>query len=146
MKRLIVPMLILSALIFSACGQAGTAPATVVGIGKRIEAPGGSYILLSVTELNTMLANKDFTFVNVHIPYEGEIDETDLFISYKEIDQNLVQLPAKDAKIVLYCLIGGMSKEAALALVSLGYTNVYDVEGGMSAWKAAGLPLLRQSN
>ena len=113
------------------------------GTGQRIEAPGGSYILLSVTELNTLLVNKDFIFVNVHIPYEGEIDKTDLFISYKEIDQNLAKLPAKDGKIVVYCRSGSMSKSAALTLVSLGYTNIYDVQGGMAAWEAAGFPLLR---
>jgi rhodanese-related sulfurtransferase len=31
-----------------------------------------------------------------------------------------------------------MSETAALTLTKLGYTNVMDVEGGMSAWEAAG--------
>lgn len=88
-----------------------------------------------------MLEDKDFTFVNVHIPYEGEIAGTDAHIPFNEIASYLDELPAKDAKIVLYCRSGRMSDEASQDLVKLGYTNVYDVVGGMNAWAASGRPL-----
>lgn len=108
-----------------------------------MEAPGGSYTLITVNELQGMLKNKDFVLVNVHVPYAGEIEKTDMHITYNEIDKNLGKLPAKGAKIVLYCRAGPMSTEAAQSLVKLGYTSVYDVEGGMNAWEAAGYPLKR---
>ena len=147
MKHQMIVVLILSAFLFAACGQAGPAAGTApaVSVGKTLEAPGGSYTLVSVTELKEMLTQKDFIFANVHIPYDGEIDKTDLFIPYNEIDKIMAKFPAKDAKIVLYCRSGGMSKQAALVLVNLGYTNVYDVDGGMIAWEAAGFPLLRKA-
>lgn len=44
---------------------------------------------ISSEELNSMMANKDFILVNTHIPYEGEIDGTDIFIPYNEISENL---------------------------------------------------------
>jgi rhodanese-related sulfurtransferase len=113
-------------------------------VGKQIPVSGGSYTDVFVTELQTMLANKDFTFVNVHIPFEGDIANTDLSIAYNEIEQNLGQLPAdKDAKIVLYCRSDRMSRIAAETLVSLDYTNVWNLDGGMVAWEQAGLPLER---
>ena len=108
-------------------------------------APGPGDRLLSPAELAQMLPFKDFFFVNTHIPYEGEIDQTDAFIPYDQIEENLAQLPAdRDAEIVLYCRSGRMSAIAAEVLVGLGYTNVWDLEGGMIAWEEAGFPLSRR--
>lgn len=138
MSRVFVVLAITSGLLLSACQ---TAPAAEVQ-GKKVEVPGGSYTDVSVPELQTMLENKDFVFVNVHIPYEGDIPDTDLSIPYEEIDRNLDQIPAdKNAKIVLYCRSDRMSGIASETLVGLGYTNVWNLDGGMVAWEQAGLDL-----
>jgi rhodanese-related sulfurtransferase len=104
---------------------------------------GGSYTDVSAAGLAAMLETKDFPLVNVHIPYEGEIEGTDLFIPFDEIGQKLDELPAdRDAQIVLYCRSGSMSATAARELVKLGYTDVWNLDGGMIAWKGLGYPLL----
>lgn len=144
MTRITVIFLFLVASLLSACKSTVISTPAVDVVGQQVSIAGGSYTDVSVDELQTMLANKDFTFVNVHIPFEGDIDDTDLSIPYNEIEQNLDQLPAeKNAKIVLYCRSDRMSNMAAETLVALGYTNIWNLDGGMVAWEKAGLPLER---
>lgn len=100
------------------------------------------YTDITSDELYAMLKNKDFYFINVHTPYEGEIEKTDAFISYDTIEKNLDKLPKdKNAKIVLYCRSGRMSAEASRKLTGLGYTNVYNQILGMHDWQSKGYPL-----
>ncbi len=112
--------------------------------GEKITVDGGSYTNVNADELHTMLKNKDFVFINVHIPFEGDIADTDLSVPYDQITEpvNFSKLPAdKDAKIVLYCRSGRMSSIAAEALVKLGYTNIWNLEGGMVGWEQADYPI-----
>jgi len=52
------------------------------------------------------------------------------------------QLPAeKDAKIIVYCLTSGMAKKAVATLLGEGYTNIWMLEGGTTAWEEAGLTI-----
>ena len=128
MRRRMFVMMIGPLLLLSACQAAG---------------PDKGFTDISVAELSTMLESKDFLFVNTHIPYEGEIAGTDAFIPYDELEQYADQLPAdKGARIVLYCRSGRMSEIAATALVQQGYSNVYELDGGMIAWEEAGMPLI----
>ena len=45
-----------------------------------VQVSGGSYRNIASEQLWTMLQKKDFMLINVHIPYEGELPQTDLFI------------------------------------------------------------------
>lgn len=100
------------------------------------------YSDITSDQLKRMLEAKDFYFVNVHIPYEGEIEKTDAFIPYDQINNNLNKLPEdKEAKIVLYCKTGRMSALAARRLVELGYTNVKNLSFGMHDWQSKGYSL-----
>jgi len=99
----------------------------------------------AIGDLQAMLANKNFTFVNVHIPYEGEIQETDAFIPFDEVEARLGEFPqARDARIVVYCRSGSMSAIASRALVRAGYTDIYNLDGGFRAWSAAGYSLIQK--
>lgn len=43
----------------------------------------------------------------------------------------------KDMKIILYCATGVRSTEAAKKLSDLGYTNIYNLDGGLLNWGEA---------
>ena len=101
------------------------------------------YVNLSVDQFVEMLKKKDFVLINVHIPYEGEIPLTDLFIPYNAIDQYEKKLPRqKDAKIVVYCKTGPMGEIAAEKLIRMGYMRVFHFQGGMREWERSGRTLL----
>jgi len=49
----------------------------------------------------------------------------------------------KDKPVYLYCRSGNRSRQAAEYLKKKGYTNLYNVEGGVLAIERAGFPLVR---
>ena len=130
--------LLLIALLGSGFSYLGTASATVAAAAASVD-----FQTISSQDLVQMLPHKDFVLVNVHIPYEGEIAKTDVFIPFDQIAANLDKLPSdKTAHIVLYCRSGRMSEIAATTLANLGYTHVDHLVGGMIGWEAAGERLL----
>lgn len=159
-----VLMLLIVSLSLSACGGSGPAAqpaanaggatgstqggaaAPVVGpaatYGEPVEAPGGSYQLISPEDLEQMLVAEDITVINAEPKPEAQIEGTDLFIPYAEIPQHLGEISDREAMIVLYSADGEFSKKGAEKLVSFGYSGIYDLDGGTEAWEAAGLPLL----
>ena len=101
--------------------------------------------LITPAALASMLRHKDFVFVNVHVPYEGEIQGTDAHLAYDRIEAEVSRWPSrKSTPIVVYCRSGSMSAMAASTLTRLGYTNVRDLSGGMVAWREAGYPLIQR--
>ena len=48
-------------------------------------------------------------------------------------------------RIILHCASGGRSALAAATLQELGYTRVAHMDGGVNAWRDAGMPLQQSS-
>jgi rhodanese-related sulfurtransferase len=136
-------MAVLALTVVTACGG-GLAPASQGSIA--IPVADGAYTTINPAELSEMLEHKDFLFVNVHVPYQGEIEQTDAFIAYEgDGPQRVSEYPAdKSARIVVYCRSGHMSTIVAGELVKAGYTNVWELQGGMVAWEEAGLPIIKK--
>lgn len=152
---LLLTALLVAAFALAACtpSASGSPPAQPTTAGDESETQqvpvegGGFYTDVGPAGLARMLETKDFPLINVHVPYEGEIEPTDLFIPYTEIGANLDKLPAdKNARIVLYCRSGSMSAIAARELVANGYTDVWNLDGGMIAWQDAGYPLAHKQH
>lgn len=105
-----------------------------------------AYRNISVDQFIEMMNNKDFILINVHVPYEGEIARTDLHIPFNVIGNLEKDLPDKDAKIVLYCMSGRMSRTAAERLSGMGYTQLFNLHGGMRSWKENGKQIQYRSS
>lgn len=109
--------------------------------GARVRVEGGTYARISPRELSEALRTRELVLVNVHVPYEGEIEGTDLLVPFDRIAAASALPRDLGAEIVVYCRSGAMSAVAAAALVRRGYLNVRELAGGFEAWRAVGYRL-----
>src|SRR3990167_6403145 len=81
--------------------------------------------------------------LNVHTPYEGQINGTDEIIEdWENMDKYMEKLPMDvSVPIAVYCKSGRMSGEVANSLKEMGY-KVYDLDGGMIAWEESGRKII----
>lgn len=84
-----------------------------------------------------MEENSDYIILDVRTKEEyneGHIPKS-ISIPNETIDKRVTQqLPNKDQMIFIYCYSGKRSKQAALKLKKLGYTNLIDL-GGIINWQ-----------
>ena len=84
-----------------------------------------------------------FYFVDVREDYEWREGRARgaIHIGRGVIERDIGEMiPEMGAEIVLYCGGGSRSVLAAEALQSMGYTNVFSMDGGIRGWLEAGLP------
>lgn len=98
---------------------------------------------LSPQEAKSLIeTRKDLALVDVRSPqelYEGAIPGSQL-IPFTDLAQGRTTLPT-GKPILLICAVGGRSYAVGQYFSGKGYGEIYNLSGGISAWKAAGLPL-----
>ena len=95
--------------------------------------------MIKPVELNQLMQHEDIFLVDVHTPQQAHIKGTDLFVPYNEIQKYQDKFPKdKNAAIYLYCEGGPMGNAAAKTLHELGYTHLFNLEGGAKAWRQSG--------
>jgi len=58
-------------------------------------------------------------------------------IYQRDFVEKINQLP-KDKEVYVYCAVGARSSQAAQVLISNGFKNVYNLNGGIIAWSRSG--------
>ncbi|MDX6189997.1 thioredoxin domain-containing protein [Flavobacterium sp. Fl-318] len=80
--------------------------------------------------------------LDVRTPDEFASEHIDNAINVNWNDEDFATKAAtydKSKPVFVYCLSGGRSKKAAAKLNELGFTTVYELEGGIMSWNAEGL-------
>jgi rhodanese-related sulfurtransferase len=73
-----------------------------------------------------------------HIPGATLLPLSELEAKYENI------LSDKNAQIVIHCRSGARSMKACMFLLSKGYTDLTNVEGGIMSWMQAGFPVITE--
>lgn len=129
--------------LYFAIGMPGMDHGTGSSMPGMAMPAGAQHQLVDADTFAKMAAEPDALVINVHEPYEGEIADTDLFLQYDSVDP--VLLPHDlNTPLVVYCMTGNMSAVAVRQMVSLGYTNITELRGGMRAWLSSGRDLLQR--
>jgi rhodanese-related sulfurtransferase len=95
---------------------------------------------VTATELNQRLqAEQPLTLVDVREPYEKQIADLpevgQLRIPMGELGMRLEDLAAIEGPVILYCRSGSRSGRATIALRARGFDNIWNLKGGLLAWK-----------
>jgi rhodanese-related sulfurtransferase len=92
---------------------------------------------IDVKTLQNKLENEEITLLDVResSEYEGGHIEGAVNAALSSLDANQLPYP-KDEPIYVICRSGNRSAQAASQLQDAGYTEIYDVSGGMMAWES----------
>lgn len=134
-------LLILLAAVFvlplAACGTADAPEGQIIQDLSAAEA----YIMIQDNQ-----GKADFVILDVRTPGEfadGHIEGAVL------LDFNAANFEAevdkldKDIRYVVYCRTSNRSGQAINVMKKLGFAEVYDLDGGIVAWQAAGYPVVK---
>lgn len=106
---------------------------------------GGAVARRRGSSAKEMIGQPESTTINVHVPYEGEIAGTDLFLPFHQIEAQQDRLPAdRDTPLAIYCRSDRMSATAVETLSHLGFHDIAELDGGMVAWENSGRTLIMQ--
>ncbi|WP_233589620.1 rhodanese-like domain-containing protein [Exiguobacterium sp. SH0S7] len=91
---------------------------------------------IDVETLQNRLENEEITLLDVRELDEYEGGHIEGVVNAPLSSLNETKLPyAKDEPIYIICRSGNRSAQAAELLQDRGYTEIYDVSGGMIAWE-----------
>jgi rhodanese-related sulfurtransferase len=125
MKRIIA--LIAAALLLAGCSSTSSA------------------IDLSVTEFSSKITEPGVVILDVRTPAEfaeGFIEGARLIDFQSGNFENQIATLDKNSTYAVYCRSGNRSGQAVKVMQDAGFTNVFNMNGGVIEWANAGLPLV----
>ncbi len=101
---------------------------------------------LSVDEFSAKAAEPGVITLDVRTPgeyAEGYIEGARLIDFQSGNFENEIATLDKNATYAVYCRSGNRSSQAVKVMQDAGFTNVFNMNGGVIDWANAGLPLIR---
>jgi rhodanese-related sulfurtransferase/rubrerythrin len=104
---------------------------------KQFFTPAKSFDAITARDYMNRRGSDEFTLLDVRQPeeYEGEHLPGAKLIPLAELNGRLSELDPNKPTLV-YCAIGGRSRAASQLLAGKGFSEVYNLSGGIKAWKS----------
>lgn len=145
--RTLLACLATGALSLAACGGDDDTVAPTTAAAVAAEGRAESPRLLPPTDAQAFLAAPPagLTVLDVRTADEfaaGHLDGA-VMIDFQSATfaADVAQLP-HDQPVFVYCHSGNRSGQAVAQMVGLGFTDITELDGGIAAWQAAGLPIV----
>jgi rhodanese-related sulfurtransferase len=118
----------------------------LLGIGLtacEVQDAQGAKVTVTPREVYEQRTHKDVVVIDVRTSAEFKAERIKEAQNkpLDQIQQWVKELP-KDKKIYFVCRSGNRSGQAQRIAQQAGYTNTYNMQGGMLAWKREGLPVV----
>jgi len=108
-----------------------------------VQAQDNSFLLSSEQFASALATPGNHVILDVRTPDEFKEGHIEKAVNYDwNGDHFFDQISALNKKesIYVYCFSGGRSGEAAAAMREKGFKKVFELQGGIRKWRAAGLP------
>jgi rhodanese-related sulfurtransferase len=108
------------------------------------QAQTGSYQTISPAAFHKQLSRPQALLLDVRTPEEfsrGHLPGAVNLNFYDPDFRTKLKAMVKDQAVLVYCAVGGRSAKAAQMLQDLRIPQVYNLDGGYTAWTRAGLPV-----
>ncbi len=102
------------------------------------------YTDISVQQAKEMIDKGEVFILDVRTQEEydaGHIRNSTL-IPVQDLSKRLNEVP-RDRKILVYCRTGSRSTSASEILVNNGFTQIYNMKGGITEWTKAGYEVVK---
>jgi len=118
---------------------------------EKVEKPAnlGEIKKVSVQDFSKVIQDKNVTLVDVRTAdeyAEGHIKGAVNVDFKKRTFPDYITALDKNKPVAVYCRSANRSGKAALIMQSLGFKKIYDLDGGIKAWKAANMPVTTEKN
>jgi len=89
---------------------------------------------------DSLANNSDAVLLDTREANEYEISHiaNSLHLGYDNVDTTLLSELSKEDTIVVYCSVGYRSEKIGEQLFAMGFTHVYNLQGGIFEWKNQG--------
>jgi rhodanese-related sulfurtransferase len=107
--------------------------------------PSSTAIDLSVTEFSNKVAEAGIITLDVRTPSEfneGHIEDAQMIDFQSGNFENEIASLDKNETYAVYCRSGSRSGQDVKVMSDAGFTNLYNLNGGVIDWANAGLPLV----